>query len=40
MTLEPHLFHNPDEVEAEMLGTGLQRRGRVGCGLQKNLKGP
>ncbi|MBZ0300878.1 MAG: hypothetical protein K8J31_14100 [Anaerolineae bacterium] len=28
--LEPYLLHNPDEVEREMLGTGVQQRGRIG----------
>jgi hypothetical protein len=30
MSLETVLFHNPDGVEGEMLGTGAQRRGRIG----------
>lgn len=25
-----HLYHNPDRVEPEMLGTGVQQRGRIG----------
>ena len=28
--LDPHLFHNPDKVETEMLGAGPQRRFRIG----------
>ena len=30
LDLDDHLFHNPDKVETAMLGSGLQRRFRVG----------
>ena len=29
--IDEHLFLNPAGVEQEMLGTGVQRRGRVGA---------
>jgi len=30
IVIDSHLFHNPDHVEADMLGTGRQRRYRIG----------
>jgi len=31
LNLEPWLFHNPDNIEPEMLGVGVQRRMRIGA---------
>ncbi len=30
LDIDAHLYHNPDRVEPEMLGTGVQQRGRIG----------
>jgi hypothetical protein len=30
LNVDEYLYHNPDNVEADMLGTGNQRRGRLG----------
>jgi hypothetical protein len=30
LNIEPYLFHNPDGVEQDMLGSGVQRRYRIG----------